>query len=585
MTPFGVDTLSQEIEDVLYVLATGPTSGGSVKDVLESTRVDLKEEAGRRTGAVIGPSHPQNDAAARSLAVEAACMANSDGGGALVIGVADDGTVIGTQLDAEWLRRRIYDLTERELTCEVATRTLSGQRVIILRCPEAVEPIRVAGKVKWRVNDSCVEVDAASWHDRRNRRIGYDWSAVSSGHPLAAVRAPALERARDFLRASGEEHALDLAGATDIDLLTRLNVVLPDATLSNAGAVAFVGRDVPAVDYVRRESAGGDSTHRLRPARRGLVEELYDIEQAIRSANPVRHVSDGLVAGQVRQLPEGAVRETIVNGSVHRDWHTTDSTVVEHEGARLVVTSPGGFVGGVNPTNIITYPSQPRNRALAELFAALRVAEREGVGVDRMVREMVRHGHPAPVIEEIGGPRVRAVLVGDLVDQGWVRFVGQVHPAHRTDLNSLLLLRRLVDRTWVDQNVAAPVLQRTSLEAAASLRALESATVAGGPVLTEVAGVPADGDPAWRLSAHAVAVLTAADRATGQRRRPPSRSDIATDWARHRGRISTTELGSIVGASPTNVGGVLKDLERAGVLAPGRDTRRGAGFFYVPADR
>lgn len=340
---------------------------------------------------------------------------------------------------------------------------------------------------------------------------------------------------------------------------------------------------MPAVDYVRREAAGGDSTHRLRPVRRGLVEELHDVEQAIRSANPIRHTADGLVTGQVRQLPDSAVRETVVNGVVHRDWHTPDPTTVEHEGARLVVTSPGGFVGGVNPANIITYPSQPRNRSLAELFAALRVAEREGIGVDRMVREMVRHGHPAPVIEEIQGPRVRAVLVGDLVDEGWVRFVAQLHPAaHRTDLNTLLILRRLVDRTWIDQDVAAPILQRTALESAASLTVLEGVTVADGPLLSEIAGVPADGETAWRLSGHATQVLARADRAAGQRRRPPSRGDIAADWASHRGRISTTELGSIVGASPTNVGGVLKDLERAGVLAPGRESRRGAGFFYRP---
>jgi ATP-dependent DNA helicase RecG len=34
-------------------------------------------------------------------------MANTPGGGALVVGVADDGTVLGTELDADWLRHRI----------------------------------------------------------------------------------------------------------------------------------------------------------------------------------------------------------------------------------------------------------------------------------------------------------------------------------------------------------------------------------------------------------------------------------------------------------------------------------------------
>ncbi len=62
----------------------------------------------------------------------------------------------------------------------------------------------------------------------------------------------------------------------------------------------------------------------------------------------------------------------------------------------------------------------------------------------------------------------------------------------------------------------------------------------------------------------------------------PTRAEVALSWARIRGRVSTTELGSIVGASPSNLGGVLKSLESEGLLEPGRKNRRGAGFFYVP---
>ena len=50
--------------------------------------------------------------------------------------------------------------------------------------------------------------------------------------------------------------------------------------------------------------------------------------------------------------------------------------------------------------------------------------------------------------------------------------------------------------------------------------------------------------------------------------------------------VSTTEFGRLIGASPTNVGGVLKELEKAGVLRPSRTNRQGPGFFYVsPAAR
>jgi ATP-dependent DNA helicase RecG len=69
-----------------------------------------------------------------------------------------------------------------------------------------------------------------------------------SGHAGTAARATALERARDFLRASREEHALELAESSDSELLSRLDVVTPEGMLTNAGAVAFVGRAQPALD-------------------------------------------------------------------------------------------------------------------------------------------------------------------------------------------------------------------------------------------------------------------------------------------------------------------------------------------------
>lgn len=579
MTSFGPGPITTELDRALTVLAEGTT-------FREVKYLDVKEEAGRRTGGVLAPSVPHNETAAASLAVEAACMANTDGGGVLIVGVADDHTLLGTQLDTEWLRRRIYDLSQRQLTVDAKEHFVAGHRLVVLRCPEAVEPVRASGRIRWRVADSCVEVDAATWHDQRMRRIGYDWSAQPSGHTAEAARATALERARDFLRASREEHALELAECSDHDLLRRLDVITPEGRLTNAGAVAFVGRAQPALDYVRRDSAGGDSINRVRQGQRGLVEELFEVEQAIRLANPIRHVPDGLVAGQVRQLPASAVRESVVNGCVHRDWNTPEPTLVEHEGSSLVVTSPGGFIGGITATNIMTYPSQPRNRSLAELFAALRVAEREGVGVDRMVREMIRVGHAPPAIEEIPGPHVRAALVGDVVDRGWMEFLAQLTPEkHRNDLNSLLLLRQLLEHWWVDADTAAPRLQRTTLEAHAAIASLTAASVAGKPLLEDVAGVPEEAPPAWHLSTSAIEALAAADTRTGQRRRPVTRAQIARQWAAARGRVSTTELASIVGAHASNMGAVLKTLESEGVLVPGRSVRRGPGFFYKLASR
>lgn len=579
MTLFGPDPIEDEVQQLLARLGAGVLPG----ERLESRHVDLKEEAGRRQGKEILPEVREDERTAKALAEEAVCMANTARGGVLVVGVQDDGTLLGTGLDGEWLRRRIYDLTQQKLTVITREAMVDGKRLLLVRSPEAVHPIPWNHKYRHRVDDGCVEIDTSTWEDMRRTRTGYDWSALPSELDYEVVRAPAVQRARDFLLEAGDERSVELASTRDADLLRRLNVLTVDGRLTNAGVIAFVGREVPAIDYQRREHSGGDSIQRLRTTGVGLLEELYDVDRAMDAANPVRQVTVGLVNRQIPTLPRRAVREAVVNGVAHRDWGSHEPTVVEQTGARLVVTSPGGFIGGVTASNIITHPSQSRNRALTELLAALHIAEREGIGVDRMVGDMIRSGYQPPTIEEQPGPFVRAVLLGSKVDTAWMAFLAELEPRGTgEDLDCLLLLRHLFSHWWVDADVAAPLMQRSVAEAADAIDRLQQARAGGQPIIEPVVGVPASSTPSWYLTWDAFDELARHDQAVGGTRPVPSRAHVAESYVTARGRLSSTELASIVGASPTNLQKLLRDLEQDGILAPGRETKRGAGFFYVP---
>ncbi|WP_434080283.1 ATP-binding protein [Sanguibacter sp. Z1732] len=314
---------------------------------------------------------------------------------------------------------------------------------------------------------------------------------------------------------------------------------------------------------------------------RSLLEELSEVFLATDAHNATRHVQAGLVIRQIREIPELAAREAIVNGVAHREWGSSAPTIVEHIGRTLRVTSPGGFFGGVNSSNIITHPSQSRNAALTQLLADLKVAEREGIGVDRMVREMVRAGHQPPDIREISGPFIRASLVGDSLDQPWIAWLGSIEPKNESmDVYSLLLLRRLVTVGWVDAIQAAPLIQLTLEEARGAISKLSQANIDGRPLLIIAKGTPEGTEAVWRLHPAAAESLAAHDRTAGHIRGLPTRPEIARSYAQARGRISSTELGSLVGASPSNVGGVLKRLATEDVLAPSSTTGRGRGFYY-----
>lgn len=576
----GRDPVEQSVQGILHKLEIGEPVGG--RDELE--RVDLKEEAGRRgPDGAIQPGGTQNEAAACKLAEAAACMANSDGGGALIVGVSNDGEVIGTSLEPEWLRQRIWQLTDRLLTVDVREVVVRSVTLIVVRAPQALQPIPFRKKLKWRVGAQCVEIDSTTWHQRRMRVQQFDWSLQPSGMPVEEATPAALETAREFLRASNEEHSQELAEARDIDLLKRLNVVAPDGTLTNAGALAFVGRGAPAVDFIRRAMVGEDSQLRIRRSGRPLLQELADVFQALEVSVPTVHLPQGLIVGQAREIPLGAAREAIVNGVAHREWGVNEPTIVEYVGSQLKVTSPGGFVAGITPSNILTHPSRSRNAALAELLASLRIAEREGVGVDRMFRDMVRLGHESPEIEEISGPYVRATLTGGAADQAWIAWLRRLQGTRERaiDLNALLVLRQLLDQGWADEESVARVIQDSPATARNTIHMLVDGAEREVVPLVPVEGTIEQTGQAWRLSHKAEDLLHELDAEYGRVRRWPSRESVAHSYATHRGRISSTELGSLLRSAPSNVGSVLKELEASGVLRPSWPSRRGKGFHYV----
>ena len=196
---FRPDPVADKVDAVLALLQSGHTPRE-----IEREKVDVKEEAGRRdpkTGAVL-PGQRTSEVAAAALAGELVCMANTPGGGALIVGIANKGERIGTALDVEWLRHRIFQLTERQLTVTVRETALDTVRLLVITAPEAIEPIRYQDRLKWRVGDNCVEIDAASWHATNRYRLGVDWSAEASGHPVDAASEVAVEYAREYLRAA-----------------------------------------------------------------------------------------------------------------------------------------------------------------------------------------------------------------------------------------------------------------------------------------------------------------------------------------------------------------------------------------------
>lgn len=476
MTPQNRRDLAQKALD--SVLA-----GGRASD-FETQLVDFKEESGSRgSGGAVVQIGSKNESSASTLAKEAACMSNTDDGGILIVGVADalagTSALVGAQSDADWLRGRILALTQPGLVVEIEEVIESSKRLLFVNVPPSIREIHFNGKLQTRIGAACVELTGeialAFLQGRRN----FDWSAQSSGMKLSQAEAEAIAIARRLYKATK-----GLAPESDRELVSRLGIFFDekaDPELTRAGALLLCKYE-PSADQMHLliTNVEGSSSHL---SERGPAPILPLFENVMKlllvEAFPAKIETIGTQRRELRSIPELALRESIVNALMHRDYKLGSSVVVVtatgFPSDVLKVVSPGGLLPGVSVENIISTSSVPRNRNMAVALRVLGLAEGEGVGIDRMYREMLKEGHSSPEIVEKGGGLV-VRLVGGAPDTGVLHFYNEIalrDPDLPENVSAIIALNHLLTVPTIRAEELALIAQCLTSEATYVLEKLE----------------------------------------------------------------------------------------------------------------
>ncbi|NMR28963.1 DUF5635 domain-containing protein [Crystallibacter degradans] len=460
---------------------------GKALHIGELECVDFKEEAGRRgAGGILQPGEKQNQVAATKLADEVACMANTPGGGALVLGIEDKTwQVLGTELDLEWLRYRIYSAVD--VAPHVHEETVRGQRVLVLLVAEASEPVEnTSNQIRWRVADNCVPVDRSEWWATRNQRRGFDEMASPTRATPADVRPAALEMARSSLLENGGADVP--ADVSDLEFLHLIGAATPEGQLTQAAKLLFTSSSASLLTLTVFDVHGGEveSFHEFR---RGLslLEQIGEVEKLMEVVNRNNVLGSNFAEGRVRDIPLRAVREAVLNGVIHRDWNSTIPTEIVwiRFDSTLVVKSPGGFSGGISENNILS-DRFARYPALADLFRALHLVDKQGIGVDRMYQSMIALGHRPPNIQQNVGPSVTCTLIGGRPVVPIVQLIRAIEPEPRqTDYRVAVILDQLLHRPFITISAAMASLQTDRMSAEVALRAVTSSTIGSKPLVVQ----------------------------------------------------------------------------------------------------
>lgn len=156
-------------------------------------------------------------------------------------------------------------------------------------------------------------------------------------------------------------------------LYTNLAYILSDQCESMIKVALFQGTD-KAVFRDRKEFTGS------------ILRQLEEVYHYIDLANKTKANFAGLERIDVRDYPEEAIREALLNTIVHRDYSYSGSNLINIYDDRIEFVSIGGLVPGFTLESIFLGMSASRNPNLAQLFFRMHLIESYGTGVGKIQR-------------------------------------------------------------------------------------------------------------------------------------------------------------------------------------------------------
>lgn len=157
------------------------------------------------------------------------------------------------------------------------------------------------------------------------------------------------------------------------NLYSNLALLLSDQCVHTIKAAVFQGKD-QTIFKGRREFSGS------------LMKQMNEVYDFIDFRNQTRATIEKLRRIDVRDYPEIAVRESLLNLLVHRDYSFSASAFIRIYEDRIELVSIGGLMPGIELEDIMEGISVCRNQDLANVFYRLHLIEAYGTGMEKIMK-------------------------------------------------------------------------------------------------------------------------------------------------------------------------------------------------------
>ena len=407
-----------------------------------------------------------------NLAVDELIAFANNKGGTLYFGVEDNSEVTGCDgnYDLQNIIESIYEKTRPSIFVDPEEIEYNGKKVFALTvASDGITHATTDGRCLKRLGKN----SKPFYPDEMSNRYSEIQSSDFSGRILSDsteddINKLEVYKLKEKLKARNPESTL--ADMDDIAFLRDLALVKSDSgniKLTVAGLL-FVGKEqainrlLPQAEviYLHYSESNLEEYDARLDMKAPIISVIDRLSEKIQDSNRIVNVQVGLFRLEIVDFPEKVFQEALLNALSHRDYQSQGAVYVKHYPDKIVIENPGAFLDGITENNIITHPSVPRNKLIAETLQHLKYVQRTGQGVDIIFREMISSGKPFPEYKSYNDA-VSLTIYSAIDDIDFVKFIANEENglSRSFSLSELMILRYLKDNRKITMSEAESLIQ------------------------------------------------------------------------------------------------------------------------------
>jgi ATP-dependent DNA helicase RecG len=329
-------------------------------------------------------------------------------GGKIFIGKNDNGVVVGI----DNFKRLMDDIpnkiqTHLGIVCDVNLHNIEDLYFIEIDVKPYDVPISYQGKYHYRSGSTKQELKGNSLNEFLLKKAGKTWDdVVESRATLSDIDVDAIEAFKKG--ASASKRLPFIKDENDIEQILDNLLLIENGQLKRSALLLFgnnpcrffinaflkIGRFGKSDDDLKFQEVVEGNAYQLADKTLEMLDRKFFI-------SPITY--EGLQRIEGWEYPYEAIRETILNAIVHRDYMGAPIQISVYDD-KLIVWNEGSLPDNLTIEDLKKkHSSRPHNPILASAFFKGGLIESWGRGTIKIINEWKKAGLPEPLIESIYG--------------------------------------------------------------------------------------------------------------------------------------------------------------------------------------